>query len=323
MLRRHWGILLALGVAVVGTPLLYIALEPGQPNLPAYEHAERGNEDYQAGGSRCQPSVLTAMRDSRDAASQRERCAKEAEDHRLQSNDLVQQARAADAAQAQARLAYDVAWMVVYGTIAGFLTLLAAGAAAFYARDAARAGKESLEHAQGVSHAELRPWIQISLRASSGYNNPEKVSLYCLATLKNLGRTAAQEVRVGTTAAPVPYMYYDKYGAQELFTLPDDQMESWQSILPGGEVTRLVSFNVDWADAEPRSRKELPRHMCPYLGVHATYALGDGGRGETTTTFQIGIGDSVDPRKVLTFASDYGRNLDSLRVIEGVRGKIT
>jgi hypothetical protein len=159
-------------------------LRPGQPDLPSYQHTEGRDPNYQAGGSSCQPSVLSTIRDSREAARERERCAKETEDHALQSNDLIQQARAADASQAQAWLAYQMAWMGVYGTIGGFLTLLAAAAAAFYARDGARAGKDSLAHA--------RPWVSIKVVAKRVWLSTAGYSFDYDVICHNHGETIAR-----------------------------------------------------------------------------------------------------------------------------------
>lgn len=317
MLKRNWGILLTVGLGLAISAVLWIQLRPRQPNLPTYQNEQSANQNYRPGGSGCQPEVLAAIRDRGQAARERERCAKEAEDHRLQSNDLVQQTRAADAAQAQADLAHQMAWMGLYGTIGGFLTLLAAGMAAFYARAAAQAAQSSLAHAAD----DLRPWLQISLEPHSGYNQREVVSLYCNAILKNVGKTPAQQVRVATSAAPLPVEYYQKYGPQEQVVLPDADFEKWQPILPGGQTTRLVSFEVPWDDVE-LSQGMRTKHMCPYVGVHVTYALPNGKRGETTATFQIGYAVPDEPKNVRGFRKSDRRNLEPLRVNEGIRGKI-
>jgi hypothetical protein len=141
--KRNWGLLIVLIAVAVITPALWFQLQPRKPNLPRYEYAERATENYYPGGGSCEPSVLAAIRDNRVAARERERCSEQTEEYRLKSDDLVQQARAADAAQAQAQTAYELAWMSVYATIGGFLTLIAAATAAFYARDAARHADKS------------------------------------------------------------------------------------------------------------------------------------------------------------------------------------
>lgn len=117
--------------------LLWAGLRPREPDLPAYQYGERASADYQPGGAGCQPRQLASLADKGKAASERKRCADATEQHRLQREDLIQQTRAADAAQAQAATNYDLARMALWGTIGGFLTLIAASLAAVYAREAA------------------------------------------------------------------------------------------------------------------------------------------------------------------------------------------
>jgi hypothetical protein len=226
--------------------------------------------------------------------------------------------------------------MGIVGSVIGAFTLAVAWAAAKWAKRAALhteegaveakraadAAENGLEHAKAVSDADLRPWIQISVEPHAGYNDPTEAKFFCRATLKNLGRTPAQDVWVGTTAAAIPTRYYEKYGPQEEYTLPRDEMDRWQPILPGAEITRLVSFEIDWADTEPPFTKRGAKHMCPYFGVHVSYAIGGGARGETVATFQIGL-EGKTPRDIDGFFSDHERELTPLRVKEGVRGKIT
>jgi hypothetical protein len=60
-----------------------------------YEDARASK--YYAGGETCQPSQIETIRDWRERFRKREACAKEAEDYRLQTNDLIQQTRIAEA----------------------------------------------------------------------------------------------------------------------------------------------------------------------------------------------------------------------------------
>jgi hypothetical protein len=250
------------------------------------------------------------------------------------TSDLCAQWKAADAAKSAAQAAW---WVGIAGSIIGAITLAIAWAAARWARKAAIHTEESaieskraadaaergLEHAKDVSHTELRPWIQISVEPHSAYNDVETVKVFCLATLKNLGRIPAQDVWVGTTAADIPTSYYKKYGPQEDYTLAREEMSKWQPILPGGEVSRLVSFELRWDETEPPFKAEWSRHMCPYFGVHVDYALGGGKRGETVQTFQFGVVDEREAGELKGFTADAERTLRDLRVKEGVRGKIT
>lgn len=96
-------------------------------------------------------------------------CAKEREDHRLLTNDLIQQTRAADAAHDQALIAAQSLWLSYMQMIGGFLTLIAAGLAAFYAREAAKetrrsadAAHDDLAHSRQVSELQMRPYIKLT-----------------------------------------------------------------------------------------------------------------------------------------------------------------
>lgn len=125
--------------------MIWILAKPAQPAVQSYQYEGAQNGNYKPGGSRCEPNILATIRDSRKAARERDACSKEAEEYRLQSNDLVQQTRAADAAQAQADLGYQGTWLTFLQTIGGFLTLIAAIAAAAYARDAANEGRKTAD----------------------------------------------------------------------------------------------------------------------------------------------------------------------------------
>jgi hypothetical protein len=87
------------------------------------------------------------------------RCLEVAEQHRLKSQELLQQTRAADAGEAVAALTYSQAKMMLAGTIFGLLTLFAAFAAVLYARRAAVAAEGDLAHTQETAAAELRPYV--------------------------------------------------------------------------------------------------------------------------------------------------------------------
>jgi len=140
--------------------MIWYCLSPSPPILPSYVYEQpRGSWSREI--LSCTPSTLRSIKDRRVALLERERCLKIAEDYSLQTNDLIQQTRAANAAEAQAVLAYRSALISVAQAIAGFLTLIAAGAAAWYARRAAVAANEGLVHSKQTSAAQLRAYITI------------------------------------------------------------------------------------------------------------------------------------------------------------------
>jgi hypothetical protein len=180
------------------TPLLWTNLEPRQPDLPTYQYGEGPSADYEPGGARCEPAVLAAIRDNRKAAAERERCSDAAEEHRLKSDDLVQQTRAANAADQSARTNYDLARMALWGTIGGFLTLIAASLAAYYARDAAKASRETVTAFVAVERPRLVPGLD------GCWYDEEKT--YLALKAENVGKTSAYVDRLyyNVLEGPIP-----------------------------------------------------------------------------------------------------------------------
>lgn len=198
---------------IAGAILIAVAIAiftwPAVPTLTDYGEANPRNGNYAAGGSECQPAVLAAISDRRERLSRADACAKEAEDYRQNTADLIQQTRAADAAQAQADIASQQLWAGFFQTIGGFLTLCAAVAAAFYARDAAREGKRSadladdeLAESRKLTAAQLRPYVAIAESGQSDgkpFNRESEISFI----VKNFGQTPATNVRLSVASALV------------------------------------------------------------------------------------------------------------------------
>jgi hypothetical protein len=192
-MREREGLFAVVAAAGVISALLFAGLNPREPDLPAYQYGERASADYQSGGASCEPRALAAIRDNGKAAVERKRCAEAAEEHRLKREDLVQQARAADAAQAQTWLNFYLARMALWGTIGGFLTLIAASLAAFYARDAAKASRGSLQAFISAEDAHLVLDLVLGVFGSTTTADGVTTTHYTFhATLTNVGRAAAR-----------------------------------------------------------------------------------------------------------------------------------
>jgi len=157
---------------------------PKLPTLNTYGEANPSNDQYRPGGQDCDPSILAAIRNRRQRTRQSDACAKEAEEYRQNTNDLIQQTRAANAAEAQANIASQQLWSVWLQTLGGFLTLVAAVGAAMYARSAAAAAEKAL-------HGLERPILQVRvIETGAGvYGRPDyKPLIFCL---DNMGRAPA------------------------------------------------------------------------------------------------------------------------------------
>lgn len=139
--------------ALISAVLLSVYLWPEPIDLPVYKPTDAQKSGYHPGGSNCDPMLSFFLGPIPKTLSESDRCAKEAEDYRLQTNDLIQQTRSADAAQAQVMLTYKQGVIAVLQTIGGFLTLVAATAAAIYARDAAKHTKLGADQARRSADA--------------------------------------------------------------------------------------------------------------------------------------------------------------------------
>jgi hypothetical protein len=184
---------LALGVA------MFAFLAPEQPFLLHGQAQNAGYSNYYPGGASCDPARLRSSK-QRQTDIERDRCKDAAEEHRLKSEDLVQQTRSAEANEAITELTYKQSLLMAGGTAIGFLTLVAAMFAVLYARDAARAAEGQLKHLARVNEAELRPYLfvdRVALEASRG-DGAYRIVVF----LKNYGKIPARSNTAQVHAYP-------------------------------------------------------------------------------------------------------------------------
>lgn len=182
MLKRDGRLIAVLVSAVTAAMLMLILLQPRWPDHSTYDR-KAPTADYKVGGAGCQPPILAAIEDSRKRLVERDRCAQAAEDYRLKVEDLEQQTRSANAGVAQAELTHYLATLGLWGAVGGFLTLIAAGLAAWYARGAANAARENLEAFINVERADVFVTLEDFHHGTGG------VSFNIVAS--NLGRSSA------------------------------------------------------------------------------------------------------------------------------------
>lgn len=139
----------AIGVSIAGAALAW-ALYPEQPELSGNAAYQEQQPGYRAGGSDCLPAEIAELR-GRQRARRAVACQEAEEQHRLAANDLIQQRRAADAADASAVLTYQQTRIAAWGVFLGFVTMAAAIAAAWFARRAAVATEETVGIAREAS----------------------------------------------------------------------------------------------------------------------------------------------------------------------------
>jgi hypothetical protein len=175
MPRSDWGELAKVGGLAVIVSLLcariWFVNNPQRPNLPAYQYGQPAQSDYYPGGSGCKPDALARLTGQK-ALSERDRCAEYAEDHRHDSDDLVQQTRAANAATSSAIYAYDQTRMMLLEVIGGVITLIAAAFAAIYARKAAIHTEEGAREARRAASAAEKQ-LESSLHSARACITPE------------------------------------------------------------------------------------------------------------------------------------------------------
>lgn len=163
MLRGYRRIIIAtLGVVVfiivVSTGVAY-ALWPPASFLPDYGWQETAHSNYQPDAGSCHPARIKILRTDAERLRKRESCEDAAEQHRLQTNDLIQQTRAANAATQSFYISEWQSRATVLGLIVGLFTLAAAAAAAVFAKRAADETKRSADA--------LRPHIYLSALESN------------------------------------------------------------------------------------------------------------------------------------------------------------
>ena len=184
------NVIIAVGLIALLTILIAFWTWPVAPKLTLYGEENPRSGAYHSSGKNCEPEALASIRDGGKRASHTDACRKEAEEFRLNTNDLIQQTRAANAAQAQANIASQQLWTGWLQTLGGFLTLAAAVGAAVYARDAASHTRD----ANNIAREAQRAWV--SLKAAPKLIRPTGVDdLYIRIEFiaENIGATAATD----------------------------------------------------------------------------------------------------------------------------------
>jgi len=198
MSGRNRSLLIALGVVAVINIIIGFSAWPISPNLNTYGEDAPRNGQYIPGGRECQPSALMGIRVTRQGPRKVDACAKEAEEYRLQIENIIQQTRAANAAEAQAVVATQQLWTGWLQTIGGFLTLAAAVGAAIYARAAAvETRKGNLQAREVLAHERFANGPVLEIIGISPYianflNKHSNIALR--VSLKNIGRSKAYDI---------------------------------------------------------------------------------------------------------------------------------
>lgn len=193
--RRFLAAIAGLAIALCAAWLLAWTLYPEQPKLAGDTAKQEQRADYKAGGADCQPSEIDLLASSK-RARRAVACQEAEEQHRLQANDLIQQRRSADAADAVAILTYEQTRIAAWGMALGFITMGAAIAAAFYARSAAVHSDKSHRAFVEAERAILR--VVGAYEGSLSGGGHDGVHNVIAVRLRNIGRTSARIITFGS-----------------------------------------------------------------------------------------------------------------------------
>lgn len=191
MLKGEQGFFAFVVICLFAAGIAWVALRPGYPSLPSGELKRAKYGEYSPGSPVCYPSHLNGLSDE-EAADERYRCEVEADKHRLQGDDLLQQTRSANAAEAAVGLTYRQTLIELAGGILGLLTLLAAAYAAWYAKKAAEAGHAANLLAETNHQQSLSPYIAIS---HGSFKIDDDVQPIAQIELRNFGQSPAIDVQ--------------------------------------------------------------------------------------------------------------------------------
>jgi hypothetical protein len=190
--RQRWPVIVIVLASLVGAGLIGWLLQPEEPRLRSVGSYQTIAINYKAHHPECQLDAL-AMLPRQKQKRQISICADEEEQVRIATASLVAAQRQADSANAGVVLAAQQTRIAAWGVVTGVLTLFAAIAAAWYAKQAAKFSKRTLEHDKDVAGLQLRTNVHIETVDVIGKDtaNP-KVTF----GVRNSGTVIARDFRV-------------------------------------------------------------------------------------------------------------------------------
>lgn len=201
-----------IGLSVAGlivAAMVFAWLLPRQPDNPVEQRIEAQSSQYHPGGSQCDPARLRSLT-GREAASESDRCQAAAARHQQEQNDLFQQRRMADAAEAMNSLTFKQSQALAVQSAIVFLAFFAALAAAWYAKRAADEAKRGADEAAAATDqmirtndltlAGQRPWISIAITPKHVRNEGGCIFVQCDLHFTNLGKMVAERFDYRATA---------------------------------------------------------------------------------------------------------------------------
>lgn len=253
----------SLGLVTAITFVIGWVTFPSVSPVTQFQYDRPRNENYRPGGANCEPSALAKIAYAKVRLRQAENCQKETEEYRQSSDDLIQQTRAANAAQAQADIASQQLWSGWLQTLGGFLTLAAATGAAIYARDAAKEGKRSADEAERANlslYAQLCPFDVLV----PNENNR-------LLRFKNLGKTVAH-------CRFYHFTFVSELPPAPQWAFPETVVHQIDTMIIGGSEFTLIAFesfppnasfllgSLEYLDSKGETRTSTFRYDLTHIG---------------------------------------------------------
>jgi hypothetical protein len=243
-------------IVAAGAGYLASSLSPEKPNLASNSGYQGQATSYRAGGADCQPTEIKPLSNG-ERARRAVACQEAEEEHRLKTDDLIQQRRSADAANAMTILSYEQTKIATWGIALGFITMFAAIAAAFYARSAAVHSDNSHKTFINAERAVLRV-VRANEAIITGHGNGRGV---IAVTFKNIGRTPARINSFSSKThgsaprwADIPANETGHVAGQEILIDKNTVLDGWfwidYSIIGGGSGRTNFRMTAAWSESD-------------------------------------------------------------------------
>lgn len=214
------------------------------------------------------------------------------------NSDLCAQWYSADAAHESATWARRTGWFTGLGLIVGTITMVAAIFAALFAKEAAAHTKTGAD----AAHQANRPWLVVSAHPNF-VSTTQRPIFSLMLTIKNIGRTPAQNVRYEAEV-----IEGGKPGGDHPFFHEPHRRKDWprpnRAVLPDGSFTDQELVFTTW--------EKLEGSVGTLIGVNVTYSLPDGTPAQTSVSYYVGA-ITDDPDTLGKIFPDMGETEGLLR----------
>lgn len=252
MLNGNRLLFTALGLVAAITVAVGWWRLPYSPTTQHFRYDDPRNGNYRPGGGQCDPSALARIVNAKVRLSKSDDCQEKAEEYRQSSDELIQQTRAANAAQAQSDIATQQLWMAWLQTLGGLLTLAAAVGAAIYARDAA----SHTRHANDIAKDSQRAWLKISVKPQL-LRRSGKDGIYIRINFfaENVGQSAATHFELNSEI----FFMGQTEGGAAVDERMQAKIEEWKKAYVGEPLAVLIPGEIEpdsiWERFEPPTLK--------------------------------------------------------------------